>query len=437
MKSKSNFQIIVIVLFLFAGGLGILVFSGIIPIGNKAQEKGGGGTVVLWGTENSGLVNPLVEDFNQKNPSFAVKYVQKSSENFNQDLLEALASNTGPDLIFLSNDLAFYYADKIFNIPYTSYPLSSFKNNFAGAGEVFLNSGGVLAFPMSIDPLVMYYNRTILDDNEIVYPPKTWNELVNIIPKLNQKYNLGQLKKSTVALGHFSNIVHAKEIISMLFMQLGNPIVSERSQPNATESGGKFVSTLSNSNLDSILKFYTDFADPSKSIYSWNRSFSNSRDEFSAENLIFYFGYASEVKSLINKNPNQNFLVAPIPQIKNSKFKSTFARVTGLSVLSSSKNFRSAFSVAGLMASSDFSTKFALAQGKVPPRRDALAIQQNDAYFPTFYASALFARSYLDPSPKDTNDIFRRMVDGVISNRNSVGQALQNAHNELNLLLFR
>ena len=59
--------------------------------------------------------------------------------------------------------------------------------------------------------------------------------------------------------------------------------------------------------MGSVLKFYTDFADPLKDVYSWNKSFSNSRDAFSAENLVFYLGYASELQSLINKNPNQNF----------------------------------------------------------------------------------------------------------------------------------
>ena len=40
-------------------------------------------------------------------------------------------------------------------------------------------------------------------------------------------------------------------------------------------------------------------------------------DFFSARETVFYFGFASELKTLINKNPNQNLAVAQMPQIKN------------------------------------------------------------------------------------------------------------------------
>ncbi len=151
----KNFQIIILGVFIIAAIIGVLVFSGAIPIG-KNNSTGGQGTVVLWGTFKSTDVSTMLEEFNLANPTFVVKYVQKSTETFDQDLLEALASGVGPDMFFLPDNLVYHYKNKILPIPYQSFPLSTFKNNFAGAGEVFLNSQGVLAFPISIDPLVMY-----------------------------------------------------------------------------------------------------------------------------------------------------------------------------------------------------------------------------------------------------------------------------------------
>jgi hypothetical protein len=236
-----------------------------------------------------------------------------------------------------------------------------------------------------------------------------------------------------VALGHFSNIIHAKDILATLFMQAGNPIVAEKD--------GVFNSVLDspvgNYNLPSILKFYTDFADPNKAVYSWNKSFANSDDVFSAENLAFYFGYGSELKSLVNKNPNQNFFVAGMPQIKNSKFKLTGARVTGLAISSFSKNLTTAFTAASLMASGDFASKFAIATGVAPARRDLLATKPADAYSPIFYGSALYAKSWLDPSPKDTDNIFDGMINSVLSNNMSVENAIKDASSKLQLLLFK
>ncbi len=428
----KNFQIVTIIIFIALAVFGVLVFSGAIPIGND-DTPGGLGTVVLWGTVDGTIMAPLLEEFNNANPTFTVKYEQKRINNFDQELLEALASGVGPDMFFLPDDLAFHYANKIFPIPYESYPLVSFKNNFAGAGEVFLTSRGILAFPLSIDPLMMYYNRSQLDADGIIRPPALWDDLVGMVSKLTKKNDSNKIIKSAVALGHFSNVTHAKDILSALFMQTGNSIVMEQN--------GIFNSNLDTPNpkynLASILKFYTDFADPNnKDVYSWNKSFPNSSDSFSKEDLTFYFGFANELVPLINKNPNQNLAVAPIPQIRNSNFKLTSARVMGIAILSSSKNFNTAFTAASLMATGDFALKFATLLGVAPARRDLLAIKPGDAYSPIFYDSALYARSYLDPSDKDTDNIFRNMIDGVLSNNMTVQSAISDASSKLGLLLL-
>lgn len=428
---KGNFQIIILVIFIAAAIFGVLVFSGAIPIGKT--DTGSLDKVVLWGTIPNTAISATIKDFNDANPNFFVSYVQKSADTFDQDLLEATASGTGPDMFFLPDNLIFHYADKIFAIPYESYPLASFKNNFAGAGEVFLTSKGILAFPISIDPLVMYYNRSMLDANGVVYPPAFWDEMTNLAPLLTKKDNDNKIIKSGIAFGQFSNITHAKDILATLFMQAGNPIIKEKE--------GIFNSTLDSSignfNLPSILKFYTDFADPNNVVYSWNKSFTNSIDAFSREDLAFYFGFAGELKSLVNRNPNQNFFIAGMPQIKNSNSKITGARVTGLAISSFSKNLNTTFTAASLMATGDFASKLVTATGIAPARRDLLAKKPQDAYSPIFYNSALYGRSWLDPSPKDTNAIFSGMVEAVLSGNLSVTEAIQDANSKMQLLLFK
>jgi len=428
---KASFQLIIIIIFIAGAVFGVLVFSGAIPLGEDGNKATG--TVVLWGTIKSATISGLIEDFNRANETFTVSYVEKSPENFDQNLLEALASGVGPDMFFLPDNLAFHYSNKIFIIPYQSYSLVTFKNTFAGAGEVFLTSSGMLAFPMTVDPLVMYYNRSILDSNAVVYPPAFWDELSALVPSITKKDNTNKITKSAVALGHFSNVVHAKDILAAFFIQAGNPII--------TEEAGTFRSSLNvfseKYDLGSMLKFYTDFADPTQNIYSWNKSFSNSTNAFSAEDLAFYFGFASELQSLINKNPNQNFLAAPMPQIRGTSGKLTGARVTGLAISAFSKNFNTAFTAASLMATGDFASKFANALGVPPARRDLLALKPTDAYSPVFYNSALYAKSWLDPSASGTDDIFRTMIDGVLSNSMTPDDAIRDASSKLDLLLVK
>jgi ABC-type glycerol-3-phosphate transport system substrate-binding protein len=431
---KGNFQVIILIVFLVAAVFGIMVFAGVIPLGASKNKTGAQGTVVLWGTVDTKNISSALDDFNRINSSFVVKYVQKDSDTFDQDLLEAMASGQGPDMFLLPDDLAFNYANKIYTIPYQSYPLASFESTFAEAGDVFLTSKGILAFPIGIDPLVMYYNRSILDANSISSPPTYWDEFQNLVPSLTTEDSSGDITKSAVAMGQFSNISSAKDIISALFMQTGNPIIAEES--------GSFESTLSNSTtyntdqLGSVLSFYTSFADPSQSVYSWNESLPNSQDFFTANNLAFYFGYASELPTLTSENPNLDFLVAPFPQVRDAAFKLTFAHVTGVAVSAFSKNLDTAVTAASLMASSNFDSEFASALSTVPARLDLLAVKPTtDAFSPVFYDSALYAKSWLDPSPADTDNIFSTMVENVLSNNMSANDAVSDASSKLSLLL--
>ncbi|MFA6586165.1 MAG: extracellular solute-binding protein [Candidatus Paceibacterota bacterium] len=426
---KGNFQIIILVVFMAAAILGVLVFSGVIPLGG-GNSTTAQGTVTMWGTVKAQIVAPLLDDFNRTNTNFSVKYIEKSSDTFDNDLLEALAGGVGPDMFFISDDLVYKYSNKIYTIPYQSFPLNTFNNTFVGAGKTFLNSKGVLAFPITVDPMMMYYSRSMLDTNGIAYPPSYWDEFASLVPVLTKKDDRGIIIKSTIALGQYSNILYAKNILTTLFMQTGNPIV--------TEKNGSFISVLKgDDNSGSVLKFYTDFADPLKAVYSWNKSFSNSRDAFSKEDLAFYFGYASELQSLVNKNPNQNFLVTSMPQVRNGNFKLTSAHVMGIAISSFSKNFTTAFTAAGLISSGDFASKLASSLGIAPARLDLLKTLPTDAFMPIFYKSAFFAKSWLDPSPQNSDDIFRGMIEKVLSNSMSTTEAINDASAKLGLLLVR
>ncbi len=427
---RDNFQVIIIVFFIITAIFGVLVFSGAIPLGGGGEEFAGQGTVVLWGTISTQIISPILEEFNALHDSYRVEYEEKNEETFDQDLLEALASGTGPDLFLLPDDLAFHYSNKIIKVPYTSYPIASFQSNFSGAGEVFLTSEGIIAYPLIVDPMVMFYNRSYLDANNIVTLPKDWDEFISIVPLLTKKDEAGKIVKSAVALGHFANVSHAKDILATLFMQAGDRIVRE-------EAGSYSPGFAQNQGLESVLTFYTDFADPLKTVYSWNRSFTNSRDYFSTENLAFYFGFASEMEALAERNPNQNFLVTTMPQIKGANFKLTGADVLGVAISSSSKNLNTAFLAAGQMAAGDLPKKLSDALGIAPARRDLLTQVPSDPFSPAFYASALYARTFLDPSAADTDNIFRTMVDSVLSNRMTPAQALRDAEAKMGLLLIR
>ena len=64
-----------------------------------------------------------------------------------------------------------------------------------------------------------------------------------------------------------------------------------------------------------------------------------------------------------------------------------------------------------------------------------LAQKPTDAYSPFIYNSALYGKSWLDPSPNDTNDIFRNMIDSVLSGGFNPKDAISDSSDKLDLLL--
>ena len=103
----SKFQIIITGVFIFFIVVGILVFSGAIPLGNNTATPipGATGRIVIWGTLKASQITPLLDALNvAANKTLVISYVGKNAGTFNAELTEAIASGSGPDLIILSDD---------------------------------------------------------------------------------------------------------------------------------------------------------------------------------------------------------------------------------------------------------------------------------------------------------------------------------------------
>ncbi|MFA5933925.1 MAG: extracellular solute-binding protein [Candidatus Paceibacterota bacterium] len=431
MKS-SNFQIILIVVFIIGAVVAVLIFAGIIPVGQTGSTAVG--NVVAWGTIPKNSLSGTLDEYNRTSKTFKVNYVQKNSATFDGDLVEALASGTGPDLILLPENLILRYTNKITVIPYTTFPQRTFQDTFVNEANLYLTDKGIIGFPVVIDPLVIYYNRNSFQSANISEPPKTWDDVASYIPKFTVRDTSGNITKSAISLGTFSNIPHAKDILSMFFLQAGNSIVVNHS--------GQYVSTLvdtttlgNRTQASGALEFYTAFSNPLQSLYSWNKTLPNSLDAFTSGDSAMYIGFASEYQTIQKKNPNLSFDVARIPQAKNAETIVTFGKMTAASIMKSSKNPSGAYAAAQLLSGADFSLKIATDLNLPPPRRDLLAGKPLGTSLPVFYQSALVARSWLDPNPEKTDDIFKGMIENVTSGRLRASEAISSASANIDILL--
>ncbi|MCR4311212.1 MAG: hypothetical protein NUV54_01425, partial [Candidatus Taylorbacteria bacterium] len=183
------------------------------------------------------------------------------------------------------------------------------------------------------------------------------------------------------------------------------------------------------------INFYTDFANPVKPDYSWNRALPTSLNMFLAGDLAFYFGFASESGMIRVKNPNLNFDLTYFPQPKGDATFATYGRMWGLGVLRSSRNQTDAVSDAIELTSANVLSTWSQVTSLPPVRRDLLSVDPTDPYQSIFYDSAVRSRGWLDPNPFKSSPVFERMIESITSGASSASEALEGASRDLNALL--
>ncbi len=424
----SKFQVILIGAFGFIVVLSVILFS---------KYQGGGqkpANVLIWGTlASTDFQNILSKTSLNQSKTLQVAYEVKNPETIDSDFVEALAAGGGPDLIILPHEKIQKTKNKLTLIPYASYTERAFKDAFIAGGEIYLTPEGIVALPFILDPLVMYWNRSVFTDANLTLPPKYWDEFYSLAEVISKKDNALNIERSASSLGEFSNITNAKEIISNLLMQAGTPIV----QP----VGGKNYSVLANSfdkpliPAEAAINFYTQFSNPGKQFYSWNRSMPKSGNFFLSGKLGIYFGFASELWSIQQKNPNLNFDVALVPSSREAGVNVSFAKFQGLAISKGSKNPTAALAVATILTSAEGIKAVNQALNLPPVRRDLLSEKQSSSYRDVFYRSAIRSNAWLDPDPSKTDAIFKEMVESITSGRERTSSAVSRASRQIGDLL--
>lgn len=408
--------------------LGIIIFSAYKGSSKDAVK------VIIWGTISQNDFDSVI----QKTPLYQskvydIQYVEKDKESFDANFIESLASGVGPDVFMLPSDKILKHRNKIFVIPYNVFTQRQFKDSFIEGSEIYMAPEGVLALPITVDPLVMYWNRQIFTEAKITEPPKYWDEFYNLANLISKKDGALNILKSAVAFGEFENISHAKEIVLNLAMQAGTPVTvwnGDSVQSVFADSFGKPTIPAA-----AAINFYTEFGNPSKPSYSWNRSLPNSTNYFLGGDLALYFGFGSEIGNLQLKNPNLNFDVAVVPVSREGGDNVSFANFNALAIAKSSKNANAAFSVITILSGVDADAAFSKALKLPPARRDLLSKKPVDAFESVFYDSAIRSKAWLDPSPTETDAIFQTMIESITSGRARTNEAISKANKELTDLL--
>lgn len=452
---SSGFKIRVLAVFLI---LVFLLFSG---LGCKWKQKelakkAPSVNLIYWRTtDKPDDFGEIITNFRKLYPQVSVVVKIFKEEEYKKELLEAFAEDRGPDIFSIPAAWLYEYKTKLLPMPQEmtmirttivgtikkeeklvedkipGLTLRNLKETYTEtvAGDAMIDNQ-IYGLPLSLDLLALYYNRDLLNNAGIPKPPETWESFVEDVKLLTLLDREGNFISSGAALGSSENVNYLVDILSLLMMQNGSSM-SEKgraafNQPAAADSS-YFPS-------QEALRFYTDFSNPSKEVYSWNKKMPNSLEAFTSGKTAFYFGYAADLEKIKLMAPKLNFDAAPAPQIAGSLKQVNYGNYYLEVVSKKTKTPASAWSFL-LFASKQEQISTFLGRAKKPTAHRALIEKQLQDYdLSPFAKGVLTAKTWYQGNNYNlVKEAFKEMVKGIEDGTMDFKKAVKYAVDKVNL----
>lgn len=409
------------------------IFTGILPGTRQPLEKLPEITLKVWGVEKRPVMQDILSGYENERKNVRVDYEEKNPLTYEQDVINALASATGPDIIMFRSSWLPKHYNKIVPLKDEQLKLTALREMFPEVVEQnFVGNEKIYALPLYIDTLALFYNQDTFDKNGIAVAPKDWLELQNLIPKLRQKDVSGKIAKPAVALGGSETTIdNASDLLQLLMLQAG----ARMTDPDFTQATFSANVDTQVPGLDA-LNFYTKFTDAGDIYYTWNDSLPYSLDSFAKGDTSMIFAYESEKEAIKNKNPFLNFKAGLMPQPTGAEKAVNYADYWGLAVTNNSKNPDWAWdAILYLTANEIPAEKYLTATQHPPALRSLIQKYVEHPELGVFAKQALSARSWPQINQPEIKNIFSRMISSVIEGKLKPQDALVQAEREVTELM--
>ncbi len=448
-STQGGFQKIVMIAGFVLGVLGIFVFS-ISQFGKSGVDPKLTGNIVVWGTLSSEKMNQIFYEYSQNAKTYSVSYQEVPEQSLINKFIESSANDMAPDILLVPENVI--VPIKNFNYSFSQDLISekTFKAKYVRSTYKLFGETGVFAFPIAIDPLVMYVNTDILTNAGFTKAPLTWGEIPLFVSRVLGFTNTDNNNvQRAIALGSMNNVLHHREILLSLLLQLKNNVIERKFE--AKESKGvisyseKFESVFGTSNEELKLKndllaeqvfvFFTSFVNPNiKEVYTWSKRAPTDRDLFASGNLGLYLGLASDKQYIDTKNPHLSYEIALVPSPKGdtANFRNvSYAKIYSASMTSKTRKPELAQKVLEDISSKEMSGKIVVAYNLAPARQDELYIDQIDPLKDVVFKSAERGDIIMEPIPNLITKIFEQIVDAISGSRQTPSEIIKNAEAEL------
>lgn len=278
---------------------------------SKAKYPNGQITLTYWRTVDGNKVfDDILNRWSQAHANVKIEVTDIPFAEYDSRLANAAKNNTLPDLFMLRSDWVPRYKSSLKPAPKEIFSVEDYKKTFAPVvvSELIYNNE-VFAISYGIPTLGLFYNTDKFSAQGLIEAPKSWQELLETNSKLVKKQGNG-LIASGIALGT-PNISSASNIMPLLMLQNG-AVMTDTPPTKATfdkPSSDNYPAS------PKALDFYTSFAKPNKSSYSWSDGFGNDIKAFEQSKTAMIIDFPFRYSQIKNESKALNFKTAKVPQV--------------------------------------------------------------------------------------------------------------------------
>jgi len=393
--------------------------------------------------------NAIFKDYRALHPNVTINFRRFRLEEYEDQLLNALAEDRGPDIFMIHNTWVGKYMPKILPMPLQvktasesvqgtlkkelvwslntepTVSIRQFKldypdvvaSDFLRTVNVSTNPDKrdlqtrVVAIPLSVDTLAMYVNKDLLNTAGISTMPQNWDDFQTAVKKLVKQDDQGNIVQAGTALGRGTNVERAPDIIAALMMQNG----AEMSAPDGTPTFNLIPAKLQGQRdvppSVQALAFYLDFANPGKDVYTWDAKMPNSLNAFMQGKVAMFFGYNYDLPVIRAGAPKLNLGISQMPQIQGNPVVN-YANYWAWTVSKKTKSTDLAWSLLNFMRKPEENKKFLDAAQRPAALRSQLGAQMESEDLGVFASQVLTAQSwYRGNDPKAMEDALVSLVE--------------------------
>jgi multiple sugar transport system substrate-binding protein len=407
----------------------------------------------VWGVEDDvDKYQAIFATFRKSHPFADIRFKRFRFEEYEEELLNAMAEDRGPDVFLIHNTWVDKYIPKMLPAPKTvkaayqvasggrtnqqvtyearTVPLISLRAlkedfpdfvakdairsmNVSKDANKKLFEDRVMGLPISVDTLALYYNKDILNASGIATPPENWDQFQAQVKRITRYGDDGAIVRAGAGFGLGSNVERSPDILSLLMLQNRTVMTDDNGNPTFTRIPAELRETAEMPPGLQALQFYADFANPAKDTYTWNAEQPNSLDAFMRGTSAFFVGYSYHLPLIRARAPKLNLGITNVPQIAGNP-EAHVANYWMWTVSKKSASADLAWLLVNDMTGKDGATTFLTTAQKPAIRKALLESQLEDEQIGVFASQVLTAHTwYRGVDPKAAERAFIELLDAA------------------------